>query len=252
MLKLKTSEHIPSFSFDPEKNLDVMIRSSKNVIDQMNQIVFFKNINFKYAYCNDKLVSFSKLKNHKHILSKEDYELPWAEDANFYRNIDKEVLLGKEMKILLEVRVASGDKIAALQNKIAIKNPETGNVIGIMVSMSEIYNSSTNEFLAQIKIRDSINIINKIQIPINYKLQNYDKYNFSARESECLFYVLRGMTTKMIAEILNRSPRTVEKFILSIKNKMGCTYKTEVIEKSIKEGLIDIIPPIIKINTTIN
>ncbi len=244
---LKVTTVDEATSSNSTQTLIRIVDNARHLLEQMNQIIFIKDTLFRYIDCNKKLVDFSRLNDKKRILGQEDYNLPWAEDTGFYRKIDKDVLSGQEMKILMAVRVASGEKISAIQNKKVIKDPHTGDAIGIVACMTEIQDASINDFLYNIKARDTQNLSGAGRIPLNYPIQQPSKYNFTAREFECLFYTLRGMTYKMIADILNISPRTVEKFIWGIKNKMGCTYKTELIEKSIKDGLIDLIPPSVNI-----
>lgn len=244
-LEVTTAEKVTN---NPTQTLIRIVDNARDLLEQMNQIIFIKDRFFRYVDCNKKLVDFSRLNHKNRIIGQEDYNLPWAEDTDFYRKIDKDVLNGHEMKVLMAVRVASGEKICALQNKKAIKDPHTGEIIGIVASMTEISDASINEFLQNIKAKDTQILSDVGRIPLNYPIKHPDKYNFTTREFECLFYILRGHTCKMIADVLNISPRTVEKFILSVKHKMGCNYKTELIEKSIKDGLIDLIPPGINVH----
>ncbi len=233
---------------DPTERLERIINNASPLLEQMNQIIFIKNTHFQYVDCNKKLVVFSRLGDKKRIIDLEDYDLPWAEDTQYYRKIDQAVLGGHEEKILMAVRVASGEKITAIQNKKAIKDPHTGKAIGIVATMTEIQDITLHDFLSNIKAADSKNLPDFGKVPVNYSIQQPNKYNLTPREFECLFYVLRGMTYKMIADMLKISPRTVEKFICGIKYKMGCTYKTELIEKSMKDGLTDLIPPSVSMN----
>lgn len=69
-----------------------------------------------------------------------------------------------------------------------------------------------------------------------------NNFNLSERQTACLFFLLRGKSDKEIGKILNLSPRTVESYINEIKHKMDCLTRTQVIEKSIHEGLINMIP----------
>lgn len=51
------------------------------------------------------------------------------------------------------------------------------------------------------------------------------------RQKECLFLLTRGKTAKQIGQTLRISHRTVETHIVSLKNKMHCTTKDQLIEK---------------------
>lgn len=69
-----------------------------------------------------------------------------------------------------------------------------------------------------------------------------DSKKLSQRELECLFFLIRGKTTKSIAKYLNLSPRTVESYIEQIKFKLGCVKKEELIEMAIYKGYMNILP----------
>ena len=51
----------------------------------------------------------------------------------------------------------------------------------------------------------------------------------SCREAECIQYLSHGKATKEIARLLKISPRTVETYIDSLKKKVGCTMKNDLI-----------------------
>ncbi len=52
--------------------------------------------------------------------------------------------------------------------------------------------------------------------------QNAVLFNLSSRELDCIRWLLKGKTVPEIAIILDISHRTVEKFILNLKTKLGC------------------------------
>lgn len=53
------------------------------------------------------------------------------------------------------------------------------------------------------------------------------------REQECLPLIKKGMSNKIIARRLNISPRTVDSHLESIKRKLECNNKYELINKLI-------------------
>lgn len=54
--------------------------------------------------------------------------------------------------------------------------------------------------------------------------------------------MLRGKSMKEIATILNLSVRTVESYFAIIKLKLGCSNKSQIIEKAINSGFLHYIP----------
>ncbi|MCH9770107.1 MAG: helix-turn-helix transcriptional regulator [Gammaproteobacteria bacterium] len=58
-----------------------------------------------------------------------------------------------------------------------------------------------------------------------------DKSYFTKREFECAKCIVRGMSSKEIASQLNISARTIEKYIESIKTKLNCHRRSEIVRK---------------------
>lgn len=75
---------------------------------------------------------------------------------------------------------------------------------------------------------------------INNNVTNLCK--LTNKEIETLFHLLHGKTIKQIAMLLDRSPRTIETHLFRIKQKWGCSYKTDILEKAINLGIVNVIP----------
>lgn len=95
-----------------------------------------------------------------------------------------------------------------------------------------------------------VNLDHRVKKAANYYLDSkYEGLKLSPIESQCLFYLIRGKSTKMIAKVLNLSSRTVETYIEQIKSKMSCRTRSELIEIAIENGFLEIVPSgIININ----
>ncbi len=75
-----------------------------------------------------------------------------------------------------------------------------------------------------------------------YLTKSHGKLNLTARQVECLYYLLRGKSFSEIGLLLAISKRTVEDHVERIKDKLSCRNKQELIEKAIHRGFINIIP----------
>lgn len=53
---------------------------------------------------------------------------------------------------------------------------------------------------------------------------------FTERETECLQGMIKGKTSKMLARDLGLSVRTIEYYMNTIKIKMGCSYKVDILK----------------------
>ncbi len=80
--------------------------------------------------------------------------------------------------------------------------------------------------------------VTKKQINSNDLLRAHKMLGLSKRESECAYYLTRGMTMKLIAKTMDLSPRTVEFYIENIKDKLSCNSRSELIAKMFEEGLV--------------
>lgn len=58
------------------------------------------------------------------------------------------------------------------------------------------------------------------------------------RQTDCLFFLARGLTAKQIALELGISSRTVEFHIEVLKRKLDCPKKTSLIQKAWKMNFI--------------
>lgn len=66
--------------------------------------------------------------------------------------------------------------------------------------------------------------------------QNLDTF-LTKREAECLYYLSKADSAKKIGKILNLSPRTVETYLMKVKEKLNCKTKKELINTLINSDL---------------
>jgi DNA-binding CsgD family transcriptional regulator len=83
-------------------------------------------------------------------------------------------------------------------------------------------------------------IRNKFFQPIHC-YQFYD-VKLTKMQTVCLFYLMRGKSTKKIAHILNRSIRTIEHHIETIRQRVGASTQSDLINKAVQAGLLQYLP----------
>ena len=72
--------------------------------------------------------------------------------------------------------------------------------------------------------------------------KNKHFYKLSDREVDCLYYTIQGLPAKVIAQTLCISHRTVESYLRSIKNKLDCNTKQELIDIALDQGWMQFVP----------
>lgn len=174
-------------------------------------------------------------------LSYEDMRCKAAEDAVFFIHQDELVKAKKKPIYFIGFYEYNNNEWKTVfGKKYPIINSE-GTPIAIVSQFDEISNYNlidTYRFMSKSQKR-----FKKNMKQFGYILEdNHILEHLTNREAECLFFLLRGKTSKSIATLLNLSVRTVEYYIENIKNKMRCNGKEELIEKAINEGYLNIIP----------
>lgn len=84
-----------------------------------------------------------------------------------------------------------------------------------------------------IKNTNDLLVSQEIKEKIIAELSGCNLSLLSLREKECLTWVIRGKTASEIAHILGLSKRTIESYMINIKNKLGAASKSELIGKVI-------------------
>ncbi|GAH00959.1 unnamed protein product, partial [marine sediment metagenome] len=71
-------------------------------------------------------------------------------------------------------------------------------------------------------------------------------FQLTKTEAECLYFLIRGYTSREVGDLLNKSHRTIESHAEKIKSKMNCHSKSQMINKAINSGYVHIVPESLK------
>jgi len=126
-----------------------------------------------------------------------------------------------------------GDQqVLGFTTKIPVVN--NGTIVGIYGIGKLVTDGTQQRLMNYIKQQNA-------QLSIgNYRINGV---SLTCRESECLFLLLQGKTSRIAGETLGLSKRTIESYIDTIKNKLQCNSRQALVELAISQGLLLIIPP---------
>jgi len=178
--------------------------------------VYWKDVRGNFLGCNDFMAETLKLVSRHDIVGRSDLDLPFLKNAaDLYKAADQEVMTCKSTKIFEDFVRFYDNKI----NFLAIKNPliNKNNGVDGIVGISHYINLEPIYFLNTLMDQE---VIDKSIFKKNKKL--------SRMELICLKLAAADKTARESAEILNLSFRTVESYIVNIKNKLKCNSKREI------------------------
>ncbi len=122
------------------------------VLDNIPQALFWKDRELVYLGCNRNWGKAAGLENPLEVVGKTDYDLIWKEEADLYREQDRQVMeTDTPVLHLIEHRHNADEQEAWIDvNKIPIHDAE-GNVIGILGTIEDV----TERKLAEIALQKS-------------------------------------------------------------------------------------------------
>lgn len=196
----------------------------------------------KYLYCDKKSKKICGLKENEDVFGLTDFDIKCeaSKCADNFIKQDKIAIARGSMKYLGYFCYENNDWKIMLGQKTIFKNNEISTVICYMMDITDCKLFDIARFLIKHDehIRKGFS-----RNQFSYILDDaYFESNLSHRQSECLFFLLRGYSSKAIAKILNLSQRTIESYINDIKDCLGCDNKSQLIEKAWKLGYMNILP----------
>lgn len=199
--------HLLKTFINNAKNNNILIDES--ILTDTRPNFYCINLQGKLIDCNEYQVETFGYSQLKDILGVTVFDMVPHEIASLYDLNNQEVLATAKTKISIEpvpVMNSNSETVNYASYKLPLRNRinKTIGIIGVSIPVAK------NKF-------------SHIKIPNNVKL--------TLKQQECLHYLAKGMTMKQIARELNISHRTVEHRIESIKYKLNCYSKLELLKK---------------------
>jgi len=121
------------------------LRASKQIIEGIiNAIpvrVFWKDRNLVYLGCNAAFARDAGFADPKEVVGKDDFQMGWRDQADLYRNDDREVIESGVSRLLIEEpqTTPEGKTITLLTSKLPLRNSsgEISGVLGTYIDITE-------------------------------------------------------------------------------------------------------------------
>jgi DNA-binding CsgD family transcriptional regulator len=230
-------------AIDEAKMIDTLIL--KNLIDNLPCSSAYKDVNSVFTYANAEYAKIVELGHPLDVVGRTAYDMPSrsAECAALVHEQDNKVVKsGKPLSLLGIHPDARGQFKAYKFLKTPLRN-ESGDVDGIFITGEDVTSEATFKLA---------NFLQKIPIATNGKLlldngtyligTDHVEIDISKREHEVLFYSLRVKRTKIIANLLDITPRTVFKHMTALREKFEVGTTAELRDKATEMGLIHVLP----------
>lgn len=207
------------------------------LLAQQQGMIFYKNHDHVYTAASDFTARLCGFASATQFHGHNDYELrcPATESAESFRAEDRQVFQSGNTLTSLQLNQYADGRTHIFMLKKSPVRDAAGNLVGLCGFGSEIINPETCHALFRLATQTA-----RMQ---THSLAIVDLYGqLSARESQVLFYFMRGFTNKETGLYMQLSPRTVETYIQRIKLKFKCATRSELHDTCLQNGLIYSIP----------
>ncbi len=201
-----------------------------------------KDPNSVFTHLNDDFAAVLGLSSPEEGIGKTDFDMPCQTNrcAMQFKQQDQWVMsTAQPLKILDVHPFAGGQWRAYIFTKLPLKNKHK-KTVGVLLHGEELASFSTIKKLSLL----SYLITQRTQQHLNdmVALLFSHQKSLTHRQTQVLFYLLRGKTAKMIAKILNISHRTVDEYLQQLKCKFDAVDRIDLIEKATSAGYWNLIP----------
>lgn len=195
----------------------------------------------RYLDCNEDCIQLFGFKGKLDAVGQSDYDLPCplSDSAPDFIAQDKKVLAtGEPIKFINAYQCARNEHKVLLTIKMPLVD-HTSSVIGTQgycLDITQLLRDFNQSFTNTYKQSQKMNVFNPQHLSLD------SKPVLSKRQSECLALLIRGYKSKQAAKVLGLSPRTVEHYIETLKIKLNCQTKTELLLTAMELGFAYEIP----------
>lgn len=180
----------------------------------------------RFLSCSENMAQLAGAESPLSLIGKSDLDMPWRDRHESYLEEEYLALRGQQCKRYQRQKTVEGNlTILVTKSPLLKKNGEVIGTVGASIDL-------TNKKICDIA-EGYVDSQGCLQLGTYYCDERLTK-----REVTILKYILKGYTAARTAAQLSISRRTVESHVDSIKRKLQCISKGEIIETATKLGLV--------------
>lgn len=121
------------------KRIHAERRLLDTIINSVPHAIFWKDKESRYLGCNESFAKVGGLSDPQQLVGKNDYQMPWAPEAEHYRTCDQQVMNGERIIVNLEEPLTGpdGEERVLLTSKTPLLN-EDQQVIGMIGVFNDV------------------------------------------------------------------------------------------------------------------
>ncbi|MCD9469238.1 helix-turn-helix transcriptional regulator [Photobacterium phosphoreum] len=211
---------------------------SFEILNQLPGCWGCKDINSVFVYVNDEYSRIIGFNNPLDCIGLTDFDIPHLNPkyAHLFQQQDLQVIQSEKQLRILDIHpYADGYWRAHLFTKTAWRD-NNNNVIGVIFSGVELKHTSLLE------IGHWICRSNTTQYHEKNTFNQQVNIFLNTRESEVLFLLLYGKKPQYISKTLQLAVKTVENYVVRLREKFNANSKGELIELALDAGFGSHIP----------
>lgn len=217
---------------------------ANSLLNQFEGLIWSKDLHGRYTFNNPQSVRALGFTNAQDVIGISDYDIkvPIRDLADFFTAQDHQTLhqeSGIKTISFGHYFSANETKMWLRQKSKLMRDGVAQGTHGMAIDISS--NKTLYNFILLSNEKFLPKQHGKTQFSISLET-HYPEIKVTKKETLCLFYLMRGEQTKTIANILHRSPRTIEAHIDQLKYKTNTSTRSELVAKCIAKGMISVFP----------
>jgi DNA-binding CsgD family transcriptional regulator len=193
------------------------------------QWAYAKDLSGKFLFVSENFAAAAGADSPFQMIGHTDFDMVWRKYGELYKQGDIEVLSGKLSLNRREIiNIAQEPNVIhhIVSTKTALRDNQN-RIIGIIASTFDMTNYQILENPGQFDHAGKKFVFNG----------DLAGLSLSKKQMTILEYIVMGYSAADIAQLLNRSKRTIEGHIEHLKNKLQCNSKAEITRWAFTSGL---------------